>query len=227
MKKEILKTDGRSCSVYSMEKPSALLIQPMGQQEVAGMDCEVELIARKCGRQFAMAAFDIVDWFAELTPWPDPVVSKSPEVGKQADATLAYIEKQLLPCLRRRFGNLPCILGGYSLGALFALWAAYKSDIFSGVAASSPSVWIKDWLHFTAQHQMKARHVYLSLGDREKFTRNKAIAQVGSNIREYHQTLVAQLGEENTTLKWNAGSHFKNAAVRTADGFAWNMKSLC
>lgn len=56
---------------------------------------------------------------------------------------------------------------------------------------------------------------------------SKLIAQVGSNIREYHQTLVAQLGEENTTLKWNAGSHFKNAAVRTADGFAWNMKSLC
>ena len=31
-------------------------------------------------------------------------------------------------------------IGGYSLAGLFALWAAYRTDAFSGTAAASPSV---------------------------------------------------------------------------------------
>lgn len=58
----------------------------------------------------------------------------------------------------------------------------------------------------------------------EEFSRNKSIAQVGNNIREYHNMLVSQLGESHTTLEWNAGNHFQDGAARTARGFAWNLK---
>lgn len=226
MKKERLQIGGRNCSVYSDERPCALLIQPMGRQEVAGMETEVELIANECGKPFAMAAFDILDWDKELTPWQDSEVSKRQEVGRHAADTLLYIRQKLLPYMLVQFGQLPCILGGYSLGGLFSLWAACETDYFFGVAASSPSVWIKGWLQYAEMHLVRASQVYLSLGDREEFVRNKAIAQVGNNIREYHKLLVARLGEHNTTLVWNAGNHFQHATARTARGFAWNLKIM-
>jgi hypothetical protein len=224
MKQERLQIGSKVCNVYSAEQPTALLVQPMGRQEVSGMNQEVELIAKESGKPFAMAAFDILDWDRQLTPWPDSEVSKNPEAGRHAIETLAYIEQQLLPFLQTRFGRLPCILGGYSLGGLFSLWAACESDSFTGVAASSPSVWINGWLQYAQEHPMRAKQVYMSLGDKEEFSRNKSIAQVGNNIREYHKMLVSQLGESHTTLAWNTGNHFQDGIARTARGFTWNLK---
>ena len=54
--------------------------------------------------------------------------------------------------LRERFGALPCIIGGYSLGGLFALWAARNTDAFTAVAAASPSLWINGWGEYAAAH---------------------------------------------------------------------------
>lgn len=41
----------------------------------------------------------------------------------------------LFPALRERFGDLPAVIGGYSLGGLFSLWAAAQTDSFRAVAA--------------------------------------------------------------------------------------------
>ena len=42
----------------------------------------------------------------------------------------------LLPALRERYGDLPAVIGGYSLGGLFSLWAAAQTDSFRAVAAA-------------------------------------------------------------------------------------------
>lgn len=75
-------------------------------------------------------------------------------------------------------------IGGYSLAGLFALWAAYQTDRFSGVAAASPSVWFPGFSAYMREHRMKTGTVYLSLGDREEKTRNPVMAQVGACIRD-------------------------------------------
>lgn len=210
----------RQCRVYACQHPVALLIQPMGRQELPSIDHEAELITAS-DRPFVMAAFAIDDWDKELTPWPDPAISAVPEVGQHAGDTLYYIEHELLPWLHRRYGELPCVLGGYSLGGLFSLWAATQSTTFAAVVASSPSVWVRDWLTFAEGHPTHASCVFLSLGDREEHVMDKSIAQVGNNIRQYHQMLAAQLGDERTTLVWNRGNHFQHGAERTAAGFVW------
>ncbi len=120
----------------------------------------------------------------------------------------------------------PVVLGGYSLGGLFALWAACQTDRFEAVAAGSPSLWAGDWPQYAATHPMLAKHVYLSLGDREERSRNKTFARVGDRIRDEHLRLQQQLGERNTTLAWEEGGHFADPAARMARAFVWCLKQL-
>ena len=124
-------------------------------------------------------------------------------------------------CRAATEGFAPIILGGYSLAGLFALWAACQTDRFGAVVAGSPSLWAGDWPGYAAGHTMRARQVYLSLGDREERSRNRTFARVGDRIREEHRRLQQQLGEENTTLVWEEGGHFADPAARMARGFVW------
>lgn len=206
--------------------PEAILIQPAGRIETPDLEGEVQQIAASVGIPFALAAFEISNWDRELTPWPDPAVSTDPLVGHLAGTTLAYVSDNLLPWIGERFGLLPCIIGGYSLGGLFSLWSASQTTLFAGVAGCSPSVWIKDWNEYAALHPMHAHCVYLSLGDREEYVRNKAIAMVGDCIRQYHVRLENMPEVSAATMQWNKGGHFDDPAGRTARGFAWVLGRL-
>ena len=218
---------GRECLLYEEgEEPEVMLIQSLGIQERGSIDSEVVMISEAIGTSFVMAAFAIDDWEVELTPWHDPAVSKRQAVGEHAGETLCYVTDELIPYLHKEYGELPIVLGGYSLGGLFSLWSGYESDRFAAIAAMSPSVWIAGWQDYARQHSVKAPYVYLSLGDREEHARNKAIAQVGNNIRWEHEHLKQSLGANRTTLEWNPGNHFKDAARRTAKGFAWCISKI-
>ena len=104
---------------------------------------------------------------------------------------------------------------------LFALWAAFQTEKFSGVAAASPSVWFPDFVGYMKENKIKCDAVYLSLGDKEERTKNAVMSKVGNCIRESYDLLTGQ-GIE-CALEWNKGGHFKEPALRTAKGFAWVM----
>ena len=226
--KQILQIGGRECLLYTEgeQQPQVLLIQTLGAQERGSIDSEVVMISEATGTSFVMAAFAIGDWEVELTPWHDPAVSKRQAVGEHAGETLRYVTDELIPYLHQEYGKLPIVLGGYSLGGLFSLWAGSESDCFTAIAAMSPSVWIARWQDYARQHPVKTHSVYLSLGDREEHTRNKAIAQVGNNIRWEHEHLRQTLDSSHTMLEWNTGNHFVDGACRTAKGFAWCISRI-
>ena len=226
--KQTLQIGERQCLLYTEggQQPQVLLIQTLGAQESDSIDSELAMISEATGASFVMAAFAIGDWEVELTPWHDPSVSKRQAVGEHAFETLAFITDSLIPYLHERFGRLPVVLGGYSLGGLFSRWAASKAECFEAVAAVSPSLWIDGWCGFSEAHAVCARYVYLSLGDREEHSRNKAIAQVGNNIRWEHEHLRQTLGSAHTTLDWNTANHFVDGARRTAKGFAWCINTI-
>lgn len=225
---EELSIDGRSCHIFLHgSHPSALLIQPTGKHELSEIQEEASLIAELSGHaDFGMICFDIVDWTRELSPWYDPAVSADTEVGQKAQQTLSYIRERLIPYGLEEFGDLPCILGGYSLGGLFSLWAACETTSFRAIAACSPSVWIKDWDVYSHSHPIKSADVYLSLGDQEEKAKNKTIARVGDCLRQYYRELQYQLGPDHTTLEWNSGGHFVDGAGRCAKGFAWALRQV-
>jgi len=222
MEKQKTEIGGRKVLLYQTgPAPQVLLIQTLGMQEHGSIDGEVQLINEVERAPFVMAAFAIADWEVELTPWHDPKVSRRKDVGEHANETLQYVVDMLIPSLKKEYGELPVILGGYSLGGLFARWAASERDVFAAVACCSPSVWIAGWRDYSASHPIYARNVYLSLGEREEFSKNKAIAQVGNNIRWEYEQLQQTLGPDHCTLEWNPGNHFMDGALRTAKGFAW------
>lgn len=223
---EQLLIDGRTCRLFGSERPGCLLIQPSARHENATLEAEAAQIAALSPTPFLLATVELADWMIDLMPWPDANISREPEAGKHAQETLQYILVSLAPALQERFGPLPVILGGYSLGGLFALWASAQSDSFRAVAAASPSVWIRDWLPFARKHAPLADRVYLSLGDREEQVKNQAIARVGDCLRAQYALLQEQLGTQHCTLAWEPGGHFNDNEGRLARAFAWCLERL-
>ena len=223
---EQLTIGGRKCRLYGADNPEFILVQPSARHENATLESEVQQIAALSKAPFVLSAIELEDWVVDLMPWPDGNISRDPEAGKHGRDTLGYILMDLVPELKGRYGSLPVILGGYSLGGLFAIWASMQSGCFKAVAAASPSVWIHDWIPFARRHAPMAGCVYLSLGDKEEHVKNQAIARVGDNLRAQYGLLREQLGPERCTLVREDGNHFTDNDGRTARAFAWCMDRL-
>ena len=217
---------GRECFIWDCAKPRYILIQTLGNHERGIFDRTAELTSEACGVPFVLAAFQVFDWDLDLTPWHDDAINRKPEVGTMTGDTLHYVTESLLPALETEYGKFPVILGGYSLGGLFALWSSMQTDRFAAIAAASPSLWIRDWLDYAKDNPVKASKVYLSLGDREEHVKNHAIKRVGDCVRAEYELLKAQLGNENCTLEWNQGGHFQDGDIRLASAFTWCINNL-
>ena len=217
-KKEYTLSD-RTCFLYQNEAAKHLLIQPIDEHDLEGLDQEVETIKELSDKSFSLVAFMIKDWNQELTPWGAPPVFGKTPFGDGAEKTLEFITSQLLPEVQEDIPHL--ILGGYSLAGLFALWAGYQTDKFDGIVAASPSVWFPKWIEYATDNKPLAKSIYLSLGDKEEKAKNPVMAQVGNAIRRQNELLTGQM--DNTILEWNPGNHFVDSEKRTAKGFAWVM----
>ena len=105
-----------------------------------------------------------------------------------------------------------------------SLWSAYQSNLFSAIAAASPSVWFPGWIDFARSNCPKTKHIYLSLGDREQKTRNQVMSKVDSCIRETEKILKEK--DVDVFLEWNEGNHFKDTGLRCAKAFSWCLRRL-
>ena len=200
---------------YEYGDPGArvVLIQPVDKRDLSFIESEIEIIKRLTDSSFRLVAFQVNDWNRDLPPWEAPPVFGKEGFGGGAGATLEEIlslvsDKEKTYCI-----------GGYSLAGLFALWAAYQTDAFGGVAAASPSVWFPGFTEYMEKHEIKSRMVYLSLGDSESKARNPVMATVGDRIQKANSILTER--GVDCTLEWNKGNHFKDADCRTAKAFAW------
>ena len=223
---EKLLIGGRTCRLFGSDRPGCILVQPSARHENAALEAEAEKVAELSSVPFVLATIELEDWMVDLMPWPDSNISREAEAGKRGQDTLGYVLLELVPFLQKQYGPLPKVLGGYSLGGLFALWASAQTDSFQAVAAASPSVWIKDWIPFAKKHAPMADKVYLSLGEQEEHVKNQAIARVGDCLRTQYSLLQEQLGPDNCTLVWEAGNHFRDNESRLARAFAWCMERL-
>ena len=201
--------------IYEYGNPDAdnVLIQLTGDHELSGLENEVEEIRKRTSIDFRFIAAKVDDWNYELSPWKAPAVFGNEDFGDGAARTLEQI---LTLCTDK---SKAYYIGGYSLAGLFSLWAAYQTDIFSGVAAASPSVWFPGFIAYMKEHEINSETVYLSLGDREEKTRNPVMSQVGNCIQKGYDWLT-KCGI-NCSLEWNQGNHFREPDIRTAKAFAW------
>ncbi|MBR2524762.1 MAG: esterase [Clostridiales bacterium] len=200
---------------YGDPRSDIVLIQPVDDHDLEGIEREFAEIRSRSNMSFCLTAVKADNWNNDLSPWEAPAVFGKENFGGGASKTL---EELLRLCADK---SKTYYIGGYSLAGLFALWAAYQTDVFSGVAAASPSMWFPDFDVYMEQNVIRTGTVYLSLGDREEKAKNPVMATVGGRIRKAHELL--KENNVNSILEWNDGNHFKDPDIRTAKAFAWVM----
>lgn len=202
---------------FGKNNSSNVLIQPVDDHELKLIESEVKLLGELFGNDFCLVAAKIDDWNKELSPWRSPAVFGNDDFGDGAAETLIAIEGICTD------SDKNYCLGGYSLAALFSLWAAYQTDLFSGIAAASPSVWFPGFTNYIKENRILTNAVYLSLGDREERTKNPVMRTVGDCIRQTYESVKDQ--GIKSTLEWNEGNHFRDVDIRCAKAFSWLLKN--
>ena len=88
-----------------------------------------------------LVALHGLDWNAALSPWPAEKVFRAGEdFAGGAPAFLLELTEAIIPAVEKACPGRR-LLVGYSLGGLFAVYAALNTAAFQGVASVSGSMW--------------------------------------------------------------------------------------
>ena len=163
----------------------------------------------------------IHDWQREMSPWPAAALSKDGETfSGGADAYLESLRSTILPWAKERIHGKASFIGiaGYSLAGLFALYALYKTDVFTRVASMSGSLWFPEIKEFCKENTMKIlpEKLYLSIGDKESKTSHPILKTMQDNTEDLLKYFKS-MGIE-TAYEVNPGNHFQDVYLRCAKG---------
>ena len=162
------------------------------------------------------------EWDDSFSPWPAEGLKKGEWFKGSAGMTLSELVSDYFPFLEKpmKLVNPTRYLVGISLSGLFAIWAAHKTDAFCAVASVSGSLWYDGFPEWTSKHRLSGsvKRIYLSLGEREKNTKNPRIARIEDATREVCETLAAQ--EIPVVFELNPGSHFFSTLPRLEKALA-------
>ena len=205
-------------------KSKNTFVQMVDDHDLEYMDKLMAELEQQAGSDWCLVTVKVKSWNHDLTPWEAPPVFGNEGFGDGASGTLQFLLEEVIPEFEKEnpAEDRRYYIAGYSLAGLFALWAGYSCDVFTGVVAASPSVWYPGWNDFAKSHEFRAGRAYLSLGDKESRTRNQVMAKVGENI-ERQQRVLCEKGVD-CVLEWNQGNHFRDPDKRTARGMAWMLE---
>ena len=173
---------------------------------------------------FFPATISDLDWNRDMAPWDSPAAFKNGEpFTGGADNYLRLLVEEIIPRAEKDLASPPAWRGiaGYSLAGLFALYAIYRTDVFSRVGCMSGSLWFPGFKEYIFSHEPKRRPdcIYFSLGDKEAKTRNPVLKTVQENTEEI-QTFYQNKGID-TVFQLNPGNHFVQGIERTIAGIQW------
>ena len=175
---------------------------------------------------FTLVAISDLDWNHDMVPWDSPPAFRNADACTGgADDYLWLLTEEIIATAEKKIAGVPCWRGiaGYSLAGLFALYAIYRTDLFSRVGSMSGSLWFPGMKEYIFSHEPKRRPdcVYFSLGDKESKTRNPILRSVRQNTEEI-QAFYQDKGID-TVFQLNPGNHHDHAAERTAAGIAGKL----
>ena len=231
MKKEVLISSGKKLQVLLPDELSSPLplfcFINVDEQMLSSLYNRWEKRYQK--RKFIAANIPVESWNDDLSPWKmEAVFLHGQPFGGKADRFLALLTEEFLPQLEGKYPvqkeNRAVI--GYSLGGLFALYSAYRTDAFKKVGCLSGSLWFRGFLQYTSENQLQRNDMklYFSLGDKESKTKNPAIASIGENTLAIAKHLKALLGEEAVRYEITAGGHTTQVENRFDKAISWLVK---
>ena len=217
-----MRIEGKEVSLFPAEQPDAPLVvlNTYGGEGAAVLDAARKLTSAP----FSLLSISNLDWDADMSPWAIPPIAKgdTPCSGG-ADAYLETLTGRILPSALGELPDKPLYLAlaGYSLAGLFAVYAMYRTDLFSRVASASGSFWYPGFMDYVQKHELtrKPERIYFSLGNKEAKTQNRILQPVEENTRSLER-FYARQGIQ-TVLEMNPGNHFQDGAERMAKGIAW------
>ena len=173
-----------------------------------------------------LVAISDLDWNHDMVSWDSPPAFKNAEpCTGGADDYLRLLTREIIPTAEKELPGVPSWRGiaGYSLAGLFALYAIYRTDLFSRIGSMSGSLWFPGMKDYIFSHESKRWPdcVYFSLGDKESKTRNPILRSVRQSTEEI-QAFYQDKGID-TVFQLNPGNHYDHAAERTAAGIAWML----
>ena len=173
---------------------------------------------------FSLVTISNLDWNHDMAPWNSPAAFKNGEpFTGGADDYLRLLVEEIIPRAEKDLASPPAWRGiaGYSLAGLFALYAIYRTDVFSRVGCMSGSLWFPGFNEYIFSHEPKRRPecIYFSLGDKEAKTRNPVLKTVQENTEEI-QAFYRSKGID-TVFQMNPGNHFVQGIERTIAGIQW------
>lgn len=210
---------GRACALWVPEVPGPWPVVCLCGGDMAGRLPELSAAAPG-----ALLAAPEADWARDYTPWPAAAPpGREPFSGGGGDFC-AFLTGALKPYLDAHYPTRPdpghtCIMG-YSLGGLFALWAALGGEAFGLAASLSGSLWYEGWPDYLAAHPPgPGRRFYLSLGRDE----HRAGGEQMRLVRARTEETATALGTE---VVWNRGGHFTGVPNRWRRGLAWAWEAF-
>ena len=138
-------------------------------------------------KEFILVVISNLNWNDDMTPWKCPPLYKGDSECKgYADNYLRMIEDKIIPKVEEYIKNTLHKeidyfgVAGYSLGGLFAVYSAYKTDIFKRVASASGSMWYPNFAEFVKENEISKNidKIYFSLGNKEKNSKMKILKTV-------------------------------------------------
>ena len=227
---EVKSSEVKSSEVKSSEdklsegkSPSPLLILHCFSEEEEAV---VKLLKGKEYFSFPLLCINNLDWQKDMCPWDSPALIKNEKdfIGG-ADVYLSLLEKEIIPKAVEILGEEPSYyaLAGYSLAGLFALYAGYRSALFSRIASVSGSLWYPDFVSFAKEKKMlsKVERLYLSLGTEEAKTKHAVLSTIERKTRELVEHY--QSSGYCVNFELNPGNHFCEVEKRIEKGIRWIM----
>lgn len=155
-----------------------------------------------------------MDWDSDMTPWKAPGL-KDGQFAGHASYFLEKLKGDVFFNLEisLRITKPQRYLIGTSLSGLFAFWAAIKEPLFKGVASISGSFWYEgytEWLE--RQDDFKCTRFHVSLGDKEKESKNKRLALVEEETIKAVETMLSK--GLDVSFEMTEGGHFSPIVPR-------------
>ena len=164
----------------------------------------------------------------DYTPWPLQSSETMPiDFGGKAEEHLSFITTHVISFCESEYGFASSaekrVIGGYSLGGLFSLYAAVNTDFFGTVLSCSSSLWYPGFLDYLKVHPFKVAHpkLYMSVGDQEGTTATNLTADQTLNTLALKDWIELKFQAGDFQFMLEEGNHGTNISRRVERAVEW------
>ncbi len=178
-------------------------------------------LAEKYG--VSIVVIEDVNWNDDMTPWPAiGVFKKAKPFGGRAASFLNKLTNEIIPNTERELGieNAERTLLGVSLSGLFAVWAAFNTDVFANIISISGSLWYDGFIEWMKEQtpSPQLKKVCMLLGEKEKNAKDKRMATVEERTLAAANLLKSKT-QADVVFELVEGTHFSPIMPRLERAF--------